>query len=219
MYMNAMNSDDFPCIQRYLHTFMTGVCSFQVGYTSDPALNMPPALTFESPRMFAYFLLGGHVMFPDTVTYYHDVKLITSSKWPGTKVVLEVESHSTKICQLPVDAWVPSDEELAGMNGSNGVSGRLMDAGTSTATRGKRKRRKGTGVWKSRPYDPSHVSLDHLDALYQRATPLPAPIPVVSKGVVTMILDERCCIQHLSIILSQHVVPKRDPTAFLADCS
>jgi hypothetical protein len=201
MYMNTMNSSDFTHIQNYLHTFMTGRCSFQANYQSDAALNMPQIVTSTSPRMFAHFLLGGSVMFPDTFAFYRSTKLITSPAWTGTKVVIEVEVHSTKVCQLPLAQWLPAEETGAGT---------LNDSTAPLGKKHSRKRRKTT-AWEV--INPAHISSGYLDTLYKQAIPLATPLPTVSTGTVTMMLDENCYIQHMEVWLQQRVVRAEEMAA------
>jgi hypothetical protein len=195
MYMNTMNSADFTHIQNYLHTFMTGRCTFQVDYQSDYRLNMPPIVASASPRMFAHFLLGTGVMFPDMVTYFRSTKLITSPAWTGTKVVMEVETPGTKVCELPVSAWLPACEDQPVSVGNSPVA--------TPDSKGQRKRKKAA-TWSIG--NPAHISTDYMDSLYMQATPLATPIPTITTGILTMILDENCYIQHMRVSVQQRVV-------------
>jgi hypothetical protein len=187
MYMNTMNSANFAHIQSFLHTFMTGRCTFQIDYNSDGLLNLPPILAASSPRMFAYYLLGGHVMFPDNVVYYRNTKLITSEAWVGTKVVIDVEVHCTKVCELPTSAWIPAEE------------GTFLATGASNSTRvvGTKRPRKRAKITGASAGDSALISKEHMESVYKQAVPLATPLPTFSTGTVTMILDENCHIQHL----------------------
>jgi hypothetical protein len=202
MYMNTMNSANFTHIQSFLHTFMTGHCTFQIDYNSDEPLNLPPMLASSSPRMFAYYLLGGHVMFPDNVAYFRNTKLITSEAWTGTKVVIDVEVHCTKVCQLPTSAWIPAAEE--------GIF--LATAGNSTSVVGTKRPRKRAKLTGASAGDSALISKELMEYVYKQAVPLATPLPTVSTGTVTMILDENCHIQHLGFSVHIRCTSARECT-------
>lgn len=115
MFMNTINSADFINMQNFFNTFMKKDCTFVSAQTLSPVFNVPERLVAKGPRLFSHYLLGCFVMYPDMVLTMNDTRIVTSSSWAGTKVIMEVDYHLTKIYDIPYETWVPPEEAVEDM--------------------------------------------------------------------------------------------------------
>lgn len=112
MFMNTVNSADFANMQNYFNTFMAGPCKFIADHITHPDFAIPDRMIADGPRLMAHYLLGCFIMYPDMTLTMRDTRIVTSSSWVGTKIVMEMEIHSTKMYDLDLDAWVPQISTL-----------------------------------------------------------------------------------------------------------
>lgn len=108
MFMNTINSADFCNMQNYFNTFMSGPCKFIADHVMiQTEFEIPSRIVADGPRLMAHYLLGCFVMYPDMTLTMHDSRIVTSNSWAGTKIVMDMEIHSTKMYDLDMDVWIP----------------------------------------------------------------------------------------------------------------
>lgn len=112
MFLNTINSADVFNMQDFFNTFMTGSCKFIADQKFTPDLGFPDRLSTHGPRLAAHYVLGVFLMLPDLVIKLLDSQIITSNSWSGSKIQLQVQVTFTKVCDIPMGAWIPSQQFL-----------------------------------------------------------------------------------------------------------
>lgn len=112
MFLNTINSADIFNMQDFFNTFMAGNCKFVADVKFSPEFLFPDRLCTNGPRLAAHYVLGVFLMLPDLVLKLVDSQIITSSAWSGSKIQLQVEVVCTKVCDIPMGAWIPDQQFL-----------------------------------------------------------------------------------------------------------
>lgn len=226
MFTNCVNSSDLSNVDSYFNTFMSGPCKIVVNHRVNANYGIPIHMDAVGPRMFAHYLLGCYVTFPDLVIKLNDSKIITSKGWKGTKIVMEVEAHCTKIYDLPQFKWdAPVDElsclyqNMAVGNGaqpapdthistpaaSTNAIPPFLHHSTTTATVSiatspadmLQSTMMQAGLRRAPPL--TVIPQSYVERLVQNATLVAQPTPLLTKGIFTLFLDENHCMQHITI--------------------
>lgn len=105
MFFNAINSTNFITLLDYLNTFMKPDCEFALEYTAPFEVeNFPKRIAATGPRISAFYLTAVGAMFPDMVLSLNTCQLVTSTAWPGTKLIISSRLQYTKIYDIAFDA-------------------------------------------------------------------------------------------------------------------
>lgn len=216
MFMNTVNSADFHRTEDFFRTFMASQCTFASQQVLAPEFRVPTALQAVGPRLFSHYLLGCFIMYPDMVLSMADTKIITSSSWAGTKIVMQVEYRLTKTYDIPVECWVPpapaleklySETSLEGMMEAirltpkeESLSGATINVSQSSApkkpdsprTRRRKRRRKNYVD----PAAATYIPAEYIKNLQSSAVMMNKPHKLHVKGEFVLYLDEHHQIQH-----------------------
>lgn len=231
MFMNTVNSADFVRTQNFFSTFMTGPCRFVSEHEVRPEFAIPSLMVAIGPRIMSHYLLGCFVMYPDMVMSMIDSRIVTSSSWSGTKIVMHMKVQATKMYDIELADWIPQlatlDEHYAAAARANLVAHCVVDeptqagatftptsttaAGTTTEVvtdannAGATGSSGGAGVSSNsaNDYRQSYIPDAYVYALFSRAKLLPNPHPLVLQGEITMFLDENNHIQHMNLSMVQ----------------
>jgi hypothetical protein len=242
MFVNTVNSGDLESIQKYFKTFMAGPCTFVASHRISSHFGMPQFISAFSPQLFAHYLLGCYVTFPDMV-----LKLGETRAFAGggrTRIEMDVNIYLTKLYDIPNFPWAPEADELSGAFRSlrlgpaklaGGVSSSPVPAqqppngvkngrGASKGPTGKNSNGKGAQTPdhsvppatapKCAVLTPSADGVSALQrlpliptsyhaAVVDGATVCMTPIPLHTRGVITMFLDENNNMQHLTVDLTE----------------
>lgn len=216
MFMNTINSADFINMQNFFNTFMTSECTFVSAQVLSPVFNVPDRLVASGPRQFAHYLLGCFVMYPDMVLTMSDTRIVTSSGWAGTKVVMDVDYHLTKIYDIPLETWVPPEDALADMYKAPTFKA-LVDAAhfnveqepdatevlasqfapDYTKTVGKKRRNRNKTARDA--VTTEHIPQSYIQSLHEGAVLLKTPELLRVKGQFTVYLDENNHVQLVNL--------------------
>lgn len=112
MFLNTLNSGDFQHVQDFFQTFMTRNCCFTSTQEFPSILQIPNQLIVKGPILYAHYLLGLNIMYPDMVLKVHNSRTIYDSKTKQTKVIMGVEYNLTKTLHIPYELWVPPEHLL-----------------------------------------------------------------------------------------------------------
>lgn len=112
MFLNTINSADIFNMQDFFNTFMVGNCKFVADQKFSPEFLFPDRLSTNGPRLAAHYVLGVFLMLPDLVVKLVDSQIITSNAWSGSKIQLQVQIVCTKVCDIPMKAWIPDQQFL-----------------------------------------------------------------------------------------------------------
>ena len=107
MFVNAINSGDFQHIQNVLFSFLSNQCTFKSDICFPPRFHAPSTMNSTSAQLFIHYLLGWHVMFPDTILTLKESKLVSHSYFRGTIVEMDIEYNLTKAAHIPNELWIP----------------------------------------------------------------------------------------------------------------
>jgi hypothetical protein len=145
MMLNTINSGDSLQIQSFFQTFMIQSGKLVMKHTVPPELNIPPKVIVDGPRMVPYVLLGAFVLVPDISLKAKNTTIITSNSWSGTKIVIDLEMHGTKIFEMGPRKWLPyrplsaaaaAEEGGGGGGGAEGGGGAGVGGVGDGGTRG-----------------------------------------------------------------------------------
>jgi len=216
MFMNTVNSADFHRTEDFFRIFMASQCTFASQQVLAPEFRVPSTLQAVGPRLFAHYLLGCFVMYPDMVLSMSDTKIVTSNRWAGTKIVMQVEYRLTKMYDMPVECWVPpapalekvyKETSLEGMMEAirltpreDSLPGASMDVSESSApkkpdsprTRRRKRRRKNYVD----PAAVTYIPAEYIKNLQASAVMMSKPHKLHVKGEFVLYLDEHHQIQH-----------------------
>lgn len=209
MFMNTVNSADFHRTEDFFRTFMTNDCTFVSQQELGSEFRVPKALHAVGPRLFAHYLLGCFVMYPDMALSMTDTKIVTSSNWTGTKIVMQVEYKLTKTCDIPVECWIPPADTLGKLYSVDSLSG-MMSAMQLTGKGNRRKCATPTKIGEQAPKTPrkrgrppqledvsrTYIPERYIKALQDGAVNMSQPHKLHVKGEFILLLDERHLIQH-----------------------
>ena len=112
MLINTLNSCNLDTIQGFFGTFMRNDSMFTIDQRIYANMGAPNRMQFQGPIQVAHYLLGLIVMTPDAAVHMRSHKIITSNKWKGTKVVLQLEYEGTKLSELNMIDWIPPVDSL-----------------------------------------------------------------------------------------------------------
>ena len=240
MFTNCVNSSDLQNVDSYFNTFMSGPCSIEVNHRITSTYGLPHRMDATGPRLFAHYLLGCYVTFPDLMIKLNDSRIVTSSASRGSKIVMEIEAHCTKIYDIPDYQWVPGMDELSQMynnmsvaDGAGASGGTDSNCGESDSDQDSSDKFISNYNSQQNRYPPSRllaaqalhnkhnpqISLNSPDFSSPHSTlrppPLSAipqsfvervvahatltakPVPLVTKGVFTLYLDENHCMSRV----------------------
>ena len=120
MAINTLNSGDFVLMQDLFQTFLAKDCRFErTTYNLPVEFYIPELMGGNGPLQFAHFFLGMQTMFPDMVLTIHGNRIITFSYSKLSKIVLDVECHSTKTVRIPYELWLPPEHLLNDIYSAN----------------------------------------------------------------------------------------------------
>jgi len=209
MFMNTVNSADFHRTEDFFRTFMANDCTFVSQQELGSEFRVPSALHTVGPRLFAHYLLGCFVMYPDMALSMSDTKIVTSSTWTGTKIVMQVEYKLTKTCDIPLECWVPPATALSRVYSASTIVNMVSAIRAAPQGRGKKNvTPTSTGdfaekVPRKRGRPPQledtprmYIPERYIKALQDGAVNLLSPCKLHVKGEFVLFLDERHLIQH-----------------------
>jgi hypothetical protein len=269
MYMNSMNSGELSKINGFHRTFMTGPCPFVAEYEATPELLLPDKLTTVGPLLMTHYVMGCFVQFPDLVLSMTDSRIVTSSNWAGSKIVMDMTLSGTKTGELDRADWIPEVAQLyrlcytalaekaevkavgvkkrrtaaAAITPTGAVEepsytsatiapeksdvravadGALVSSDTTEpqcctketnatslantapdAPSARRKKRHGKYVKKSPPEVPLEFPQNYIHTLFAKVRPMPQPVQMVLHGTISLFLDERNYVHHMSLDMRQ----------------
>ncbi len=207
MFITSVNSSDLLSVDSFFSTFMSGPCHIVANHRLSTVYGMPAHLDATGPRQFAHYLLGCFVTFPDLVLKLKDSKIITSTAWKGSKIVMDVEAHCTKIYDIPDYQWVPEVDKLSTMytnmsvedahgeesNSGDGESkGAMVPAGAQPAATIR-------ADYFQRVPSATAIPQSYYERVVEHAHLVPVPQPLVTKGTITLELDENHCMKSVSV--------------------
>ena len=231
MVFNTINCGDFEIMQEFTHTFMRPNCPFVCQVVDGPKYGLPEYLYTFGPRHHVHYKLGIFVMFPDLVGTMGESQIITSTGWPGTKIVIPFEFRMTQTYQLPTECWIPPESQLdrlyeepslekmmSVLSIANGESSPSSESGDTCDLSGAKAGEKGSNfVFKNvtmkkkfkrkrrtkvEPSDTSQlIPASFVDSLYAGATPVAIPKLMVVKGQFNIFLDESHHVEKMSLML------------------
>ena len=113
MLINILNANNIDTMYGFFNTFMRKDSLFTIDQRIYANLGVPSRMQFQGPIQVAHYLLGLIVMIPDIVVHMHSHKIITSTEWKGTKVILQLEYEGTKLSDLDMVDWVPPLDSMS----------------------------------------------------------------------------------------------------------
>uniref|UniRef100_A0A7S3HLH5 Uncharacterized protein n=1 Tax=Spumella elongata TaxID=89044 RepID=A0A7S3HLH5_9STRA len=206
MFITCVNSSDLHSVDSFFSTFMSGPCHIVANHRLSSAYGLPMHLDATGPRQFAHYLMGCFVTFPDLMLKLNESKIITSTAWKGSKIVMDVEAHCTKIYDIPDYQWVPEVDKLSNMYTNLSVEdgqGEDNNSGDGES--------KGAVVPAAQP--PTTIRADYFqrvpsataipqsyyESVVEHAHLVPVPQPLITKGIITLELDENHCMKSVTV--------------------
>ena len=112
MFVNSINSDDFRHVQNFLFSFLVQQCAFNAEVTFPPLFHTPSKVNIRGVQLFSHYLLGWHVMFPDTIFTLKDSRIVTASQFSGSRIEMDIEFQLTKVSHIPIELWIPPIDRM-----------------------------------------------------------------------------------------------------------
>ena len=112
MFVNSINSGDFRHVQNFLFSFLVQQCAFNAEVTFPPLFHTPSKVNISGVQLFSHYLLGWHVMFPDTIFILKDSRIVTASQFSGSRIEMDIEFQLTKVSHIPMELWIPQIDRL-----------------------------------------------------------------------------------------------------------
>lgn len=208
MFITCVNSSDLHSVDSFFSTFMSGPCQIVANHRLSTAYGLPTHLDATGPRQFAHYLLGCFVTFPDLMLKLNESKIVTSTAWKGSKIIMDVEAHCTKIYDIPDYQWAPEVDKLSNLytnlsvedaNGKNDcVDGNCDDncvahkvvAPAPTTIR---------ADYFQRMPSATAIPQSYYERVVEHAHLVPVPQPLLTKGVITLELDENHCMKSVTV--------------------
>lgn len=228
MFLNTINGGDFQMVQDFSTAFILPSSQFGASLKFNGDFGMPSSLHGLGPRALVHHLLGCFVMFPDMIGTMQDTQIITSNRWPGTKIVIPWDCKFTITHRIPTECWIPPRDKAELMYAEPSIECMMAALSmtdkpvpslpplTSMKSEGvggsfstylppvKKKRKRGNMPTPAlTPYD--QVPASYAEKLISGAAPVAYTPTLSARGSYTIMLDESNRVQ--SIFLDFHEVP------------
>jgi hypothetical protein len=210
MFIQTLNSGDVSQIQSFFKTFMTGTCKFAIQHQINHTYGLPQFLNSSGPDLFAHYLMGCFMMFPDMIIKLADSKVSVSSNWKGSRIVMETEIKGSKMRSIRNYPWLPARDALTTLYENTTAARRAFSfasTGSSSSGSGSDCDNRAVKSVKEETETPAagmklaspgaHLSNAYMNAVIEQSEVVPKPLQLRTRGSITLYLDENNCIKYM----------------------
>jgi hypothetical protein len=200
MFIQTLNSGDVSQIQSFFKTYMTGSCKFAIQHQINQSYGLPQFLNSSGPDLFAHYLMGCFMMFPDMIIKLADAKVSVSSNWKGSRIVMETEIKGSKMRSIKNYPWLPAGDALTSLyeNTTSAKGAFIVHSNNSAEILKAVKEENENHLAGVRSSSPGVRLINaYMNAVTEQSEVVAKPLQLRTRGSITLYLDENNCIKYM----------------------